>query len=220
MRKEEIIESLFKAVVELDEKKAREAAEALVREKIAPLEGIEKGLSRGIRVIGEKFEKMEVFLPELLMAADVFNAAMDILGPQISAADREKSKKGTVVIGTVRGDIHEIGKDIVAMLLGTAGFTVHNLGKDVPTSTFLEEAEKNKADIIAMSSLLTTTMMAQKELIDVLKDTGRRDKYMVVIGGAPTSQEWADEIGAEGYGRTAEDAVSVAAELMSKKKHL
>lgn len=220
MEKEKIFEDLSRAVVELDEEKAQKAAKELIREKISPLEGIEKGLSKGMKIIGEKFEKMEVFLPELLMAADVFNTAMRLLGPQILTEDREKSRKGTVIIGTVRGDIHEIGKDIVAMLLVTAGFTVHNLGKDVTTSVFLEEAEKNKADIIAMSSLLTTTMMAQKELIDVLKDTGCRDKYMVMIGGAPTSQEWAKEIGADGYGRTAEDAVRIALELMSKKKHL
>ena len=122
-----------------------------------------------------------------------------------------------MVIGTVKGDIHEIGKDIVAMLLGTAGFSVHNLGKDVPASTFLEEAEKTKADIIGMSSLLTTTMLGQKELIDILKEKGDRDKYIIMIGGAPTSQAWADEIGADGHGETAEDAVSLALELVSKK---
>ncbi|RKX73831.1 MAG: hypothetical protein DRP87_18160 [Spirochaetes bacterium] len=220
MKKEKIFEDLLKAVVELDEGKAQKAANELIREKIAPVEGIEKGLSKGMRIIGEKFEKMEIYLPELLMASDIFNKAMHVLEPHISMADTDKTRKGTVIIGTVRGDIHEIGKDIVTMLLGTAGFTVHNLGKDVATSTFLEEAEKNKADIIAMSSLLTTTMMAQKELIEVLKDTGCRDKYMVMIGGAPTSKEWAEEIGADGYGRTAEDAVSVALELMNKKKYL
>jgi len=162
MKKEKIFEDLLKAVVELDEGKAQKAANGLIREKIPPLEGIEKGLSKGMKIIGEKFEKMEIYLPELLMASDVFNAAMQVLRPHISVADTDKTRKGTIVIGTVRGDIHEIGKDIVAMLLGTAGFTVHNLGKNVSTSTFLEEAEKNKANIIAMSSLLTTTMMAQK----------------------------------------------------------
>lgn len=217
MKKEEIFEDLFRAIVDLDREKGQRAANELVKEKLNPLEGIGKGLSKGMKVIGEKFEKLEIFLPELLMAADVFNSAMKILEPQISAADKNKIRKGTVVIGTVKGDIHEIGKDIVAMLLETAGFSVRNLGKDVPASTFLEEAEKTKADIIGMSSLLTTTMLGQKELIDILKATGDRDKYIVMIGGAPTSQAWADEIGADGYGKTAEDAVSLALELVSKK---
>ena len=217
MKKEEIFEDLFRAVVDLDGEKGQRAANELIKEKLDPLEGIEKGLSKGMKVIGEKFGKLEIFLPELIMAADVFNSAMKILGSQISAADKNKIRKGTVVIGTVKGDIHEIGKDIVAMLLETAGFSVHNLGKDVPASTFLEEAEKAKADIIGMSSLLTTTMLGQKELIDILKETGDRDKYIIMIGGAPTSQAWADEIGADGYGRTAQDAVSLALELVSKK---
>jgi len=217
VKKEEICEDLFRAVVDLDREKGQRAANELVKEKLDPLEGIGKGLSKGMKVIGEKFEKLEIFLPELLMAADVFNSAMKILEPQISAADKNKIRKGMVVIGTVKGDIHEIGKDIVAMLLETAGFSVRNLGKDVPASTFLEEAEKAKADIIGMSSLLTTTMLGQKELIDILKETGNRNKYIVMIGGAPTSQAWADEIGADGYGRTAQDAVSLALELVSKK---
>lgn len=217
MKKEEIFEDLFRAIVDLDREKGQRAANELVKEKLNPLEGIGKGLSKGMKVIGEKFERLEIFLPELLMAADVFNSATKILEPQISAADKNKIRKGMVVIGTVKGDIHEIGKDIVAMLLETAGFSVRNLGKDVPASTFLEEAEKTKADIIGMSSLLTTTMLGQKELIDILKATGDRDKYIVMIGGAPTSQAWADEIGADGYGKTAEDAVSLALELVSKK---
>lgn len=217
MKKEEIFEDLFRAIVDLDREKGQRAANELVKEKLNPLEGIGKGLSKGMKVIGEKFERLEIFLPELLMAADVFNSAMKILEPQISAADKNKIRKGMVVIGTVKGDIHEIGKDIVAMLLETAGFSVRNLGKDVPASTFLEEAEKTKADIIGMSSLLTTTMLGQKELIDILKATGDRDKYIVMIGGAPTSQAWADEIGADGYGKTAEDALSLALELVSKK---
>ena len=220
MKKEKIFEDLFSAVVDLDREKAQRAANELVKEKLDPLEGIEKGLSKGMEVIGEKFEKLEIFLPELIMAADVFNSAMEILEPQILAGEKSKIEKGRVVIGTVKEDIHEIGKDIVAMLLKTAGFTVYNLGKDVSAFTFLEEAEKVNADIIAMSSLLTTSMGHQKELIDILKEKGERDKYAVIIGGAPTSQAWADEIRADGYGKTAKDAVSVALELMSKKRNI
>jgi len=217
MQKEEIFEDLLRAVVDLDEEKGKRAGVKLIEEKINPVEGIEKGLSKGMKVIGEMFNKSEIYLPEMIMAADVFGSVMEILKPHISAESLDKVKRGTVVIGTVKGDIHAIGKNIVAMLLETAGFTVYNLGEDVATSTFIEEARKVKADILGLSSLLTTTMPAQKDVIDILKETGERDKYTILIGGAPTSQDWADEIGADGYGETAESAVSLASELVAKK---
>ena len=221
MKKEEIFKELFDAVVEINEQKGKDAARLLIKENYDPLEGIENGLSKGMEVIGEKFNKLEIYLPELMMAARVFNSAMAILKPHISAGSlgRSKSvKKGTVVIGTVKGDIHQIGKDIVAMLLEIGGFDVHNLGEDVSTSTFIEEAGRVEADIIALSSLLTTSMVSQKDLIDTLKEIGQREKYLVMIGGAPTSQKWADEIGADIYGEDAERAVSLALEFMSKKQ--
>jgi len=220
MKKEVIFGELYSAIVDLDEEKVKRAANELVKEKLDPLEGIERGLLKGMNIIGDRFGKLEIYLPELIMAGDVFNAAMEILEPEILARGKGIKKKGTVVIGTAKGDIHEIGKDIVAMLLRTAEFDVHNLGKDVPTATFLEEAERVRADIIGISSLLTTTMLGQKELIEILKAKGVRDKYIVMIGGGPTSQGWADEIGADGYGETAKDAVSVALELMSKRRSM
>ena len=218
MKKEEIFEDLLRAIVGLDEEEGKRATLKLIEEKIDPIEGIEKGLSKGMKVIGEKFNKSEIYLPEMMMATDVFISVMEILKPYISAESLDKMKRGMVVIGTVKGDIHAIGKDIVAMLLVTAGFTVHNLGVDVTTSTFIEEARKVKADIIGLSSLLTTTMPSQKDVIDILKETGERDKYTILIGGAPTSQDWANEIGADGYGETAERAVSLALEFVGKKR--
>jgi len=218
MKKEEIFEDLTRAIVDLDEEKGKIAAIKLIEEKINPIEGVEKGLSSGMKIIGEKFSRSEVYLPELIMAADIFNSVMEILKPHISAESLEKVKRGTVVIGTVKGDIHAIGKNIVAMLLETAGFAVYNIGEDVAASTFIEEARKVKADIIGLSSLLTTTMPAQKDVIDILKEMGERDKYTILIGGAPTSQDWADEIGADGYGETAESAVSLALKLVAKKR--
>ena len=218
MDKEAIFENLFNAIVDVDEEKARRSANELVKEKLDPLEGIAKGLSKGMEVTGKRFEKLEIYLPELIMAGDVFNAAMEILEPEIMARGKSVARKGTIVIGTAKGDIHEIGKDIVAMLLKTAGFEVYDLGKDVSTPTFLQEAEKVKADIIGVSALLTTTLLGQKDLIDLLKETGKRDRYMVMVGGGPTSQDWADKIGADGYGVTAKEAVSVALKLISKKR--
>ena len=217
MKKEEIFKNLFDAVVEMNEQKGKDAATLLIKENYNPLEGIEKGLSKGMKVIGEKFSKFEIFLPDLMMAARVFDSAMTILKPHISS-DSKSTQKGTVLIGTVKGDIHKIGKDIVALLLEIGGFDVHNIGEDVSTSTFIEEAARVDADIIALSSLLTTTMASQKDLIDILKEIGQREKYLVMIGGAPTSQKWADEIGADIYGEDAERAVSLALEFMSKKQ--
>lgn len=217
MKKEEIFKNLFDAVVEIDEQKGKDAATLLIKENYDPLEGIENGLSKGMKVIGEKFNKFEIYLPELMMAAGVFDSAMTILKPYISS-DSKSTQKGTVLIGTVKGDIHKIGKDLVAMLLEIGGFDVHNIGEDVSTSTFIEEAGRIDADIIALSSLLTTTMASQKDLIDILKEIGQREKYLVMIGGAPTSQKWADDIGADIYGKNAERAVSLALEFMSKKQ--
>jgi corrinoid protein of di/trimethylamine methyltransferase len=203
----------------MDVEKGKSAATKLIEEKHDPLEGIENGLSKGMKIIGEKFNKLEIYLPELMMAAGVFNAAMAILKPHISADSKSKSsQKGTVLIGTVKGDIHKIGKDIVAMMLETGGFEVHDAGEDVSTSDLIDKAEKVNADIIALSSLLTTTMAAQKDLIDILKEIGKREKYLIMVGGAPISQKWADEIGADIYGEDAERAVSLALESMSKKQ--
>ena len=217
MKKEETFKNLFDAVVEMNEQKGKDAATLLIKENYNPLEGIENGLLKGMEVTGEKFKKLEIYLPELMMAARVFNSAMTILKPHISS-DSKSTQKGTVLIGTVKGDIHQIGKDIVAMLLEAGGFDVHNIGEDVSTSTFIEEAGRVDADIIALSSLLTTTMASQKDLVDILKEIGQREKYLVMIGGAPTSQKWADEIGADIYGEDAERAVSLALEFMSKKE--
>ena len=217
MKKEELFKNLFDAVVEMNVQKGKDAATLLIKENYNPLEGIDNGLSKGMKVIGEKFNNFEIYLPELMMAAIVFNSAMTILKPHISS-DSKSIQKGTVLIGTVKGDIHKIGKDIVAMMLETGGFEVHNVGEDVTTSTFIEEAGKVDADIIALSSLLTTTMAAQKDLVDILKEVGQREKYLIMIGGAPTSQKWADEIGADIYGEDAERAVSLALEFMSKKQ--
>jgi len=221
MKKEEIIKNLFDAVVEMNVQNGIDAATLLIEKNYSPLEGIENGLSKGMKVMGEKFNKLEIFLPELMMAAEVFSSAMTILKPHISSDSSGKSKstkKGTVLIGTVKGDIHKIGKDIVALLLETGGFDVHNIGEDVSTSTFIKEAGRVDADIIALSSLLSTTMASQKDLIDILKEIGQREKYLVMIGGSPTSQKWADEIGADIYGENAERAVLLALDFMSKKQ--
>ncbi len=218
MTKEEIFDRLSFSIVKADKEMAKEAAQEIIKQKIDPIEAIEKGLSKGMDIIGERFSKMEAFLPELIMAAQTFDTAMEILGSEIAAQKREVPKAGTILIGTVKGDVHNIGKNIVTTVLKTGGFDVHDLGADVSPLAFVEAAQKNQADIIALSSLMTTTMPGQKEVIEVLKEMGLRDRYRVIVGGGPVNQQWADQIGADGYGETAADAVLLARELLAEKK--
>jgi corrinoid protein of di/trimethylamine methyltransferase len=217
MSEEKIIEDLKDAITELDEAKVVEAANNLIAQGIDPLVGIEKGLSSGMTTIGDKFNLGECFLPELIRAGNTFNTAIKVLEPEIMKRGEKQSQTGVVVLGTVTGDVHKIGKEILAMLLKTRGFAVHNLGEDVSLSTFVSKAEELNADVIAMSALLTTTMPAQKEVIDFLKEKGIRDNFLVMVGGGPVNQKWSDEIGADGYAETAEEAVQLAMKLIDTK---
>jgi len=215
-REEEILEKLRKALLEYNEEAIKNAAREALKEKIDPLKAIDV-LAEAIREIGAKFERGEVFLPHLVIAADCMQAAIDILKEAIPKAEIESRQLGTVVIGTVKGDIHSIGKDLVALMLSVNGFRVINLGVDVPVERFVETAETENADIIAASSLLTTTMMEQKNLIEYLKATGKREKFKVLVGGAPVTEQWAREIGADGYAKDAIEAVKVAKKLIGKE---
>jgi corrinoid protein of di/trimethylamine methyltransferase len=218
MDKNQILEKLAAVVIDGTEDEARVLAQAVVANKIDPLEAIEHGLSKGMEIIGGRFECGDAYLPELLMAAASFNAAMAVLKPEIEAQKKQVVKLGKVLIGTVKGDVHSIGKDIVASVLDTSGFEVVDIGVDNPSLNIIQEAEKVQADVIALSSVMTTTMPAQKEVIDTLKEMGIRQKYFVIIGGGPVNQEWADRIGADGYGKSAIDAVALVKGLMAKKK--
>jgi len=203
--------------MEGDEDKAKEYAHEVVFNKMDPLKAVEQGLSKGMIVLGERFEKGEIYLPDLLIAADAFNLAIEILRPAMEAQKKEVVKAGTILIGTVNGDVHGIGKNIVAIVLEVNGFEVVDIGVDIPSLKFVEEAQKVKADVIGLSSLMTTTMPAQKEVIDILKEMNLREKYVVVIGGGPVTQEWADQIGADGYAGSAFQAVEMIKKLVSQK---
>ena len=218
MDKEQILENLATAVLEGDEDKARENAREALARQMDPLEAVEQGLSRGMAVVGQRFENGEAYLPELLIATETFKAAIEILQPEIEAQQKQMTKKGTVVIGTVRGDMHSIGKNIVATVLETNGYDVVDIGVDNPALEFIEQARKAKADVIALSSLMTTTMPAQREVIETLEEMGLRDLYFVIVGGGPVNEEWADEIDADGYGETAIHAVELVQELLGLKK--
>ena len=183
-----------------------------------PLTIIQKGMMSGLKHIGELFGKGEIFLPEMLMAAEAFQDGMNLIEPKLNAAGKKVEKTATVVFGTVLTDIHEIGKNIVITLMKTHGFEVYDLGANVSPTTFVERAEATGADIIAMSSLMTTTMTYQKDVIDYLKEKGLRDKYIVLVGGGPVNAEWAEQIGADGTSDSAVGAVQIAERLIANKR--
>ncbi len=215
MEKIQIMEKLAEAIVDGDDENAQEGAKQALAQQIDPLEAVEQGLSKGMAAVGDTFERGEVFLPELLMAAQAFKTAMEILQPEIEAQNKQVAKKGKVLIGTVKGDVHNIGKNIVATVLETNGFEVIDIGVDQSPLDIIQEAEKVKADAIALSSLMTTTMPAQKEVVEVLTEMGLREKYVLLVGGGPVTQEWAGQIGADGYGESAVHAVGVVEKLLN-----
>ena len=214
--KSDLLSKLQVAIMEGDEEEARQAAQRCLEAGISPMAAVETGLRDGLRIVGEKFERLEVFLPEMIMAAEAGNAAMEVLGPALAAAGQTATSPGTVIIGTAKGDIHTIGKNILAMLLKLAGFKVHDLGEDVAATTFMGEARKLKADIIAISAHMTSTMPGQRDVVNLLRDTGQRDKFAVMVGGAPVTQEWADKIGADAYSETAAGGVTHALRLADR----
>jgi corrinoid protein of di/trimethylamine methyltransferase len=185
---------------------------------VDPLAMVEKGMAPGMTEVGNKFSEGQVYLPELLMAAGAWEEAMKIIKPKLAAAGATIEKRGTVVIGTVQTDIHDIGKNIVANLFTPAGFDVHDIGCDAPAAKFFEKAEEVGADIIAISAIMSTTVPYQKDIIDLLESKGMRDKYIVMVGGGVVTQQWADKIGADGYGELASDAVEIAKKLVANKK--
>jgi corrinoid protein of di/trimethylamine methyltransferase len=211
-----LLKELEKAVLNYDAEKAKEAAKKVIELKINPLKAIEDGLAKGIRIVGEKFHKNEIYLPHLVMAADAMIEAIKVLESVMSKEQIKSARKGVIVLGTVKGDIHDIGKNIVGSMLRASGFEVHDIGKDVPIEKFVEKALEVNANIIGASALMTITMPAQKELIEELERRGLRSRFKVMVGGGCISKEWAKEIGADGFGRDAEEAVKVAEELVAK----
>ncbi len=218
MIQQRILENLAVAIIDGDQNAAKENAKKAIDEGLDPLIAVDQGLSKGMGVVGARFEKGDAFLPELLMSSETFNAAMEILNPVIEANKQKTYKLGTVLLATVKGDQHNIGKNILGVVLETNGFEVVDIGIDQSTLNIIEAAQNHKADFIGLSSVMTTTMPYQKEVIDTLTEMGLREKFFVLVGGGPVSQKWADEIGADGFGDTAMDAVSVSKSLLAKKQ--
>ncbi len=216
MEKEKILEKLIKAVKEYDIESARLFAEESIKAGLDPAEVIEKGPAKALGDIGEMFGRGELFLPELMAAAEASQTAIEVLNKEISKQSRIRKSVGTVLIGTVEGDIHSIGKSIVATMLQVAGFEIFDLGVDVPTQVFVEKTKELRPNIVALSALLTTTMVKQKEVIDALSKANLRDKVKVIIGGAPVTEKWSKQIGADAYGRNAQEGVENALKLIHK----
>jgi trimethylamine corrinoid protein len=215
MSKEEIFKEATESILNHDKAKAEEVAKRSLALGLDPLEVITRGFREGIIQVGDLFGRGELFMPELLDAAEAMKTANTILTAALPEGAQQK--KGKVVIGTVQGDIHDIGKLLVVSLLQVNGFEVYDLGHDVEIGKFIEKAQEVEADIIGTSALLTTTMTGQRTLEEELKKTGLKGRFKTMVGGAPVTQRWADRIGADAYGEDASEAVKKALGLMGKK---
>jgi corrinoid protein of di/trimethylamine methyltransferase len=213
----DILDKLAQAVQEGEEDEARALAEQALEEKVDPLKAVD-ALTGAIREVGDRFERMEVFLPEMMLAAQAMQKALEPITPHLGAEASRRQRKGTVVIGTVEGDIHEIGKSIVALLLEVNGYAVHDLGPDVNALEFIKRAQELDADVIGASALMTTTMPGQQEIVELLKDMGLRERFLVMVGGTPVTDAWAEEIGADAWAENATQAVATLDKVMEARR--
>ena len=209
----DLFKEMANAVIEGDEEKSIALAKEGLAKGVDPTEAIEKGFAEGMRVIGDLFEKLEIYLPQVIISADAMTAGVEIFRQHLLARGGETPKK-TVLLGTIQGDVHDIGKNIVKIMLESNGFKVYDLGRDVPVFDFIEKVKELSPDIIGVSALMTTTMVYMPKLIEALKEEKLREKVKVMVGGAPVLPEWAKKIGADGYGKSAMEAVRVAKRLV------
>lgn len=214
MANERLFEEMTKAVIAGLPDKARELANEALHAGIDPLAAIEQGFKPGMDVVGEGFARGELFIPDLMMSSKAMQEAIAVLEPEMMKRKQHLQTLGKVVIGTVQGDIHEIGKTLVATILAANGFEVHDLGVDVSPQQFVNAVREVNADVVGLSALLTTTMLNQEAVILTLKEAGLRDQLKVIIGGVPASPEWAKEIGADAYAENATEAVEVVKGLV------
>jgi corrinoid protein of di/trimethylamine methyltransferase len=216
--REELLKTLSDAVVNMDEDTAREAAQKVVEEGLNAYDAVMNGLAAGMEIVGDLYDKHEYFVPELLLCADALYAGLDILKPLIKPEDVGESAKGQVVIGTVQGDVHDIGKNIVKMMFEVGGFTVHDLGRDVPLEKFVEEQMRTDSDIVALSAMMTTTMMGMKKVVEMIKE--KNPNVAIMLGGAPVSKDVTELFGADGYADSAGNAVQEAIKMISRLREM
>ena len=211
---DDLFAKMAQAIIDGEAEDAAALAQAGLDAGIAPGDILDSGFVKGIEEVGDLFAKGEFFLPELVQGAEAMKSAVAVLQPAIDAAGGTRQTLGAAVAGTVAGDIHEIGKTIVCSMLSAAGFTVTDVGCDVPIESFVAKVKEHSPDLLLLSALLTTTMPNQQKTIEALKEAGLRDSVKVMIGGAPTTRAWADEIGADGYAEDAIEAVATAKSLL------
>ena len=209
------IEQLKQVILDGDEDQAAIAAKAALDAGVDPQQLIKEAITKPMETVGKSFQDGDLFLPELIMIGDAARAASDEIVPHISAEDLDASAGGTVVIGTIQGDMHDIGKNIVAAYLMATGFKVKDLGTDVTPKEFVRAAIDEKADVVAISTLLSTTQPLFNQIVRTLVDSGNREKFYVIVGGGPVTPEWAADIGADGYGRDAADAAELTRQVMT-----
>jgi corrinoid protein of di/trimethylamine methyltransferase len=213
---EELFKAMAQSIIDGDADEAERLAQKAVDQGMDPLEAINKGFVIGVNQVGEAFSSGDAFLPELVMAGEAMKTAVSTLEPEMARRGTHRDVLGTVVLATIHGDIHDIGKTLVGTMLSAAGFQVYDLGVDVPVTTLVEKAREVNADIVGVSALLTTTMVRQRDVVEALDDMGMRPRVKVMVGGAPVTSEWVNEIGADGYSEDAIGAVQVARSLVGK----
>lgn len=211
-----LLEALKQAVIDGDAQKAEELATKAVEEGMDPLLALEEGLGKGIKIVGDGFGKGEMFLPELVSGADAVQAGTKILTEELKNRGMARKSMGTFLIGTATGDIHFIGKTLVATLLTTNGFEVVDIGEDKSAENFVDAVQQHQPDIVGISALLTSSMLAQREVLKALSEANLRSQVKVMVGGGPVTAEWAEEIGADAYGINAYEAVTKAKALMGR----
>ena len=212
-----ILEEIISATVDGDEEKSVALARQAMADGMEPFEVIQNGYARGMEIVGQKFAILEYFLPEVMLSADAMTAAIEVLKPYFKERGKQDTR-GTIVIATIQGDMHDLGKNIVKIMLEADGFVVHDLGANVPVRDLIDKAEAVQADIIAASAILTTTMAHMPDISGILEELGIRDRYMIMLGGAPVIPQWAKAVGADGYGEDAAEAVETARRLMQQKR--
>ncbi len=210
----ELFTAMRQSIVDGEAGAAGDLARQALATGVSPLDAIERGYVPGLTAVGEAFSAGDMFLPDMMLAARAMKAAVEILEPALKASGGQRQIAGRVVIGTIKGDIHEIGKNMVAMMLASAGFEIHDLGVDVPAERFAEKAAEVDADIVGVSALLTTTMAGQRNVVQAIVAAGLRSRVKIIVGGAPATQGWADEIGADGYSEDGVASVALARQLL------